>query len=98
MVAITGVVPLIGRVEWWALQMVTGYDRSAYTPVAFMYPSPLRTIGQTLIAGLCVLLLRLAFMNHRSAETGTARVWRQSAVLVAYVAAALMINGLVALA
>jgi hypothetical protein len=98
MLAITTVVPLIGRVEWWALHMATGSDPSAYTPIAFMYPSPLRTTGQTLIAGLCVLLLRLAFMNHRSAETGTARVWRQSAVLVAYLAAALMINGLVALA
>jgi AhpD family alkylhydroperoxidase len=61
-------------------------------------PSPLRTIGQTLIAGLCILLLRLAFTNHRSAETDATRVWRQSAVLVTYVAAALMINGLVALA
>lgn len=97
MLAITTVVPLIGRVEWWVLQILALTERSGGTPMAFMYPSPLRGVGQTLIVGLVILLLRLAFTNHRSDETGAARVWRQSAMLVAYVAAALTINGLVAL-
>lgn len=96
LLAMTFVVPLIGRVEWWVIDLIAAPDWPVYAAMAFAHPS-VNALTQALIAGLVILLLRLAFTNHRSAETGAARVWRQSALLVGYIAVALMINGLVRL-
>jgi hypothetical protein len=44
-----------------------------------------------LVAGFIAVVLRFALANHRSAERGAGRVWKQVILMAAFVTAGIMI-------
>ena len=50
-----------------------------------------RVLTLLLIAGFIAVVQRFALTNHRSAERGAGRVWKQVILMVAFVAAGVMI-------
>ncbi|MGH8639258.1 MAG: hypothetical protein ACREUZ_19155, partial [Burkholderiales bacterium] len=72
--AIQFILPLF----WWIVLNI--YLPTGMGLVRFRSLSEMLTLAAGL--GLAALLLRLGFTNHRSAERGARRVWRQAVLIV----------------
>jgi len=69
------------------------YSHTAFGAVGILYTALLDVLVIAMYAGAIGMLLRYAMTNHRSAERGAVRVWKQMAGLVVFLAIGLSLWG-----
>jgi hypothetical protein len=97
------VVVYVSAVNWtvrWSLRHLGADASEGLLPRAWRYGPTgfFATLSNSLVvaltAGLVALLLRFAFLNHRSVERSAARVWRQIAWVACFLAFVVLLAGI----